>query len=88
MTRLTYYFPDDATVEKGKHGPNDEVLKLGGKAITYRELAGICAFLAHNEERRFPQSEGFFGKQKLIDCLVDAMQEEQVSYELLKKHQI
>jgi len=89
MTKgFCYYFPDYVTIEDGKFGPNDYVLKINGKAILYRELANICAFLAYNEERRFPQSEGFFGKQKLIDCLVDAMQEEQVSYELLVKHQI
>jgi len=51
-------------------------------------LASLCAFLAWNDERRFPQSEGFFGKNKLIDCIVDAMEEGQVTYELLVKHQI
>ncbi len=89
MTKgFTYYFPDYVTIEKGKHGPRDYVLKINGEPILYRELANICAFLANNEETRFPQREGYFGKNKLIDCLVDAMQEEHVSYELLVKHQI
>jgi len=88
LTRLNFYFPDYVTIEQGKHGPNDYVLKINGKAITYRSLANICAFLAHNEERRFPQWKGFFGKQKLIDCLVDAMEKGHVPYELLVKHQI
>jgi len=88
MTRLNYYLPDYVTIEQGKHGPNDYVLKINGKALAYRELASFCAFLAWNEERRFPQRMGYLGKLKLIDCLVDAMQEGQVPYELLVKHQI
>ncbi len=88
MTRWNYYFPDYVTIEEGKHGPTDYVLKINGKAITYRSLANICAFFARLEERRFPKWKGFLGKQKLIDCLVDVMEEEEVTYELLKKHQI
>ena len=91
MTQWNYYLPDYVTIEEGKHsreGFTDQILKINGKAIMYRELANICAFLAHNEERRFPQREGYFGKNKLIDCLVDAMEEEQVSRDLLEKHQI
>jgi len=88
MTRWNYYFPDYVTIEEGKHGPTDYVLKINGKAITYRSLANICAFLAHNEERRFPQKDGYLGKLKLIDCLVDAMEEEQVTRDVLEKHQI
>ena len=88
MTRWNYYFPDYVTIEEGKHGPTDYVLKINGKAITYRSLANICAFFARLEERRFPKWKGFLGKQKLIDCLVDVMEEEEVTYELLVKHQI
>lgn len=89
MTKgFSYYFPDYVTIEDGKFGPNDYVLKINGKPIMYRELANICAFLAYNEERRFPQRQGYFGKNKLIDCLVDAMEEEHVSRDLLEKHQI
>jgi len=83
-----YDFPHYVTIEDGEYGPDDLVLKINGEAITYRSLANICAFLAENEERRFPQWKGFFGKQKLIDCLVDAMEEGQVPFELLKRHQI
>ena len=83
-----YDFPNYVTIENGAYGPEDYVLKINGEAISYRSLANICAFLAENEERRFPQSDGFFGKKKLIDCLVDAMEEGQVPDELLVKHQI
>ena len=83
-----YDFPDYGTIEDGAYGPDDHVLKINGEAMTYRELVNICVFFAENEERRFPQSDGFFGKQKLIDCLVDAMEEGQVPDELLVKHQI
>ncbi len=91
MTQLNYYFPDYVTIEEGKHSREDftdHVLKINGKPIMYRELASLCAFFAWLEERRFPQSEGFFGKMKFIDCLVDAMEEGEVTYELLVKHQI
>jgi len=88
MTRLNFYLPDYVTIEQGKHGPNDYVLKINGKALCIRELASFCAFLAWNEERRFPQKDGYLGKLKLIDCLVDAMEEGHVPYELLVKHQI
>ena len=83
-----YDFPDYVTIEDGAYGPDDHVLKINGEAMTYRSLVNIVAFLAENEERRFPQSDGFFGKQKLIDCLVDAMEEGQVTDEFLVKHQI
>jgi len=88
MTHMNYFFPDYITIDKGKFGPDDYVLKINGQPLKYRSLANICAFLAQLEERRFPQKKGFFGKQKLIDCLVDAMQEGQVPFELLKRHQI
>ena len=83
-----YDFPDYVTIGDGGYGYEDHVLKINDEAISYRSLANICAFLAENEERRFPQSDGFFGKKKLIDCLVDAMEEGQVPDELLVKHQI
>ncbi len=83
-----YDFPDYVTIEDGAYGPDDYVLKINGKALAYRELASFCAFLAWNEERRFPQKDGYLGKLKLIDCLVDAMEEGHVPYELLVKHQI
>jgi len=88
MTRWNYDFPDYVTIEKGKFGPGDYVLKINDKPLMFRTLANICAFLARLEEIRFPQKKGFFGKRKLIDCLVDAMEEGEVPYKLLKKHQI
>jgi len=88
MTRLNYYFPDYVTIEDGKFGEGDYVLKINDQALMYRSLASFCAFCARLEERRFPQSMGYLGKWKLIDCLVDAMVEGQVTYELLVKHQI
>ena len=88
MTRWEYDFPDYATIEKGKYGPQYYFLKINGIALSYRHLANFCSFLAHNEERRFPQRDGFFGKNKLIDCLLDAMEDEQVSRDLLEKHKI
>jgi len=83
-----YDFPDYVTIEDGGYGYEDYVLKINDEAISYRSLANIVAFLAENEERRFPQWKGFFGKQKLIDCLVDAMEEGQVTDKFLVKHQI
>jgi len=83
-----YDFPHYVTIEDGAYGPDDLVLKINGEAISYLSLANIVAFLAENEERRFPQRMGYLGKWKLIDCLVDAMVEGQVTRDVMEKHQI
>ena len=88
MTRWNYYFPDYVTIEDGKFGAEDYVLKINDQALMYRNLASFCAFFARLEERRFPQKMGYLGKWKLIDCLVDAMVEGQVTRDVMEKHQI
>ncbi len=88
MTRLNYYFPDYVTIEPGKFGEEDYVLKINDQALMYRTLASFCAFFARLEEIRFPQREGFLGKWKLIDCLLDAMDKGHVPREILERHQI
>jgi len=47
-----------------------------------------CVFIRNVIVVAMRKRINFFGKQKLIDCLVDAMEEEHVSRDLLEKHQI
>ncbi len=70
-----YEFPPEITIEQGKFVKGDRVLLIKGWKIDYVSLGKAIAFLAANEESRYPQDMGYQGKNKLKDYLNDVIDE-------------
>ena len=69
---------------KGHKSSSDTIIRIktdGWHQITYEELADILIPLMENEERLYPQSEGYSGWQKPLEYLIqryDQMRGEKV----------
>lgn len=82
---------DAPYLEKGKKGKGDWILRLNlnkGTAPTYLELGFWISLLAANEDRMYPRSKGFRGKNYLKDYLCDVIDAGMITPAIKKKYKL
>jgi len=45
----------------GRKSPDDKILLYNGLPVTFEDVALMCLFFVENEERLYPQKNGFMG---------------------------
>tara|TARA_Y100001951_G_scaffold96755_1_gene95771 strand:+ start:75 stop:317 length:243 start_codon:yes stop_codon:yes gene_type:complete len=62
----------------GKKSPDDKILLYYGHAPTFEDVAKMCLFFMENEERLYPQKNGYKGEKLFMEYIAKTFTTKQV----------